>query len=216
MKHKYKYKLSKKDIWLSSIYYTIFSINGIFNVLFTIISWIVGIYLLCSGKISLLTNAQKILILFCAILFPIISPIFTWFKVCEREKTNPQKEMTLEINDEGISVTSDNKKGNILWEQMYSVRKRPSMILFMMDTIHGFILPKSIISDKNTFLEVYKYSLDCYKKSKEILKKEGRGPKPLTSDQEFVIEKDKTTIIAKNEEEQSLQDRANLAKNANE
>ena len=215
MKFDYKYKLDKKDIWLSSIYYTIFSVNGIFNVLFTLAAWIAGIYLLISGKHSILTDMQKILIVFCMILFPVISPILIWLKISAKEKKSPQKEVLIQVNDEGIGITIENKKGNILWEQVFGVKKRPTLLLFMMDTLHGFIIPNKVIGDEAKINELYEYSLKKHKEAREILKKEGRSPKPLTSDQEVSVDSSENKVAkAKDKEDcgQSLQDKANLVK----
>ena len=220
MKFNYKYKLDKKDIWLSSIYYTIFSVNGIFNVLFTLAAWIAGIYLLVSGKHSILTDMQKILIVFCMILFPVISPILIWIRLTAKEKKSPQKEVDLSIGDDGIELIIENKKGTILWEQIFAVKKRPTMLLFMMDTLHGFIIPNKVIGNKEEIEELYEYSLKKHSMAKEILKKEGRAPKPLSSDQEISIapEAAKSADVkeensaAPNGEKKSLKDLANLVK----
>jgi hypothetical protein len=215
MKYNYKFKLKKKDIWLSSIYYTIFSVNGIFNVLFTLAAWIAGIYLLVSGKISILTDMQKILIVFCMILFPVISPILIWIRISAREKKTPQKEVDLSIGDEGIELIIGDKKGNILWEQVFGVKKRPSMLLFMMDNLHGFIIPNRVIGNEDKIDEIYAYSLEKHKAAREILKKEGRSPKPLSSDQEVSIEKKEgavQTVKTNNSESPSLKELANLVK----
>ena len=220
MKFNYKYKLDKKDIWLSSIYYTIFSVNGIFNVLFTLAAWIAGIYLLISGKHSILTDMQKILIVFCMILFPVISPILIWIRLTAKEKKTPQKEVDLSIGEDGIELIIENKKGTILWEQIFAVKKRPTMLLYMMDTLHGFIIPNKVIGNKEEIEELYEYSLKKHAVAKEILKKEGRAPKPLSSDQEISItpvEAKNAGAEGKNTEKQgaegkSLQDLANLVK----
>ena len=224
MKYNFKFKLSKIDIWQSSIYYTIFSVNGIFNVLFTLAAWAAGIYLLVSGKISVLSDIQKILIFFCAILFPIISPILIWLRVSAREKVNPQKEVELEIGDDGLNIIIEGKKGHLLWEQIYKIKKRPTMLLFMMDTLHGFILPKSVLGNNDKFGEVYQYSKEKHNEAREVLKKENRPPKPLTPDQEVNIdtssnstidseETKNTSTASSNKKEKSLQELANLAKN---
>lgn len=223
MKYNFKFKLSKIDIWQSSIYYTIFSVNGIFNVLFTLAAWAAGIYLLVSGKISVLSDMQKILIFFCAILFPIISPILIWLRVSAREKVNPQKEVELEIGDDGLNIIIEGKKGHLLWEQIYKIKKRPTMLLFMMDTLHGFILPKSVLGNNDKFDEVYQYSKEKHNEAREVLKKENRPPKPLTPDQEVNIgtnsgnnqnsgDKMSSGNAPHDKKEKSLQELANLAK----
>ena len=218
MKFNYKYKLDKKDIWLSSIYYTIFSVNGIFNVLFTLAAWIAGIYLLISGKHSILTDMQKILIVFCMILFPVISPILIWIRLTAKEKKSPQKEVDLSIGEDGIEIIIENKKGTILWEQIFAIKKRPTMLLFMMDTLHGFIIPNKTIGNKEEVEAVYEYSLKKHAIARDILKKEGRPPRPLSSDQEVNVENSSASTSNNDNKgsssngEKSLKDLANLVK----
>lgn len=218
MKFNYKYKLDKKDIWLSSIYYTIFSVNGIFNILFTLAAWIAGIYLLVSGKHSILNDMQKILIVFCMILFPVISPILMWIRVSAKEKKSPQKEVDLSIGEDGIEIIIENKKGTILWEQIFAIKKRPTMLLFMMDTLHGFIIPNKTIGNKEEVEAVYEYSLKKHAIARDILKKEGRPPRPLSSDQEVNVDSSNASVTnneskaASSSGEKSLKDLANLVK----
>ena len=130
-------QLNAKDIWLFSMYHSNRGFLLIFNVLFTIVMYY---YMITSwNKID---TPRKIMFVLLANMFLIIQPAMLYLKSAKQARSEAIRAgLSLEINDEGIVVSSKGESIDFKWESGFRSRIVPGIIIIYVDAVRGYLLP---------------------------------------------------------------------------
>lgn len=136
-------KLNAKDIWLFSMYHSNRGFLLIFNVLFTAVMYY---YMITSwNKID---TPRKILFLVLANMFLIIQPAMLYLKSAKQARSEAIRAgLSLEMNDEGIVVSSKGESVDFKWESGFRSRIVPGIIIIYVDAVRGYLLPDRYIKE---------------------------------------------------------------------
>lgn len=130
-------QLNAKDIWLFSMYHSNRGFLLIFNVLFTIVMYY---YMITSwNKID---TPRKIMFVLLANMFLIIQPVMLYLKSAKQARSEAIRAgLSLEMNDEGIVVSSKGESIDFKWESGFRSRIVPGIIIIYVDAVRGYLLP---------------------------------------------------------------------------
>ena len=130
-------QLNAKDIWLFSMYHSNRGFLLIFNVLFTVVMYY---YMITSwNKID---TPRKIMFVLLANMFLIIQPAMLYLKSAKQARTEAIRAgLLMEINDEGIVVSSKGESIDFKWESGFRSRIVPGIIIIYVDAVRGYLLP---------------------------------------------------------------------------
>lgn len=130
-------QLNAKDIWLFSMYHSNRGFLLIFNVLFTIVMYY---YMITSwNKID---TPRKIMFVLLANMFLIIQPAMLYLKSAKQARSEAIRAgLSLEMNDEGIVVSSKGESIDFKWDSGFRSRIVPGIIIIYVDAVRGYLLP---------------------------------------------------------------------------
>ena len=130
-------QLNAKDIWLFSMYHSNRGFLLVFNVLFTIVMYY---YMITSwNKID---TPRKIMFVLLANMFLIIQPAMLYLKSAKQARSEAIRAgLSLEMNDEGIVVSSKGESIDFKWESGFRSRIVPGIIIIYVDAVRGYLLP---------------------------------------------------------------------------
>ena len=130
-------QLNAKDIWLFSMYHSNRGFLLIFNVLFTIVMYY---YMITSwNKID---TPRKIMFVLLANMFLLIQPAMLYLKSAKQARSEAIRAgLSLEMNDEGIVVSSKGESIDFKWESGFRSRIVPGIIIIYVDAVRGYLLP---------------------------------------------------------------------------
>lgn len=130
-------QLNAKDIWLFSMYHSNRGFLLIFNVLFTVVMYY---YMITSwNKID---TPRKIMFVLLANMFLIIQPAMLYLKSAKQARSEGIRAgLSLEMNDEGIVVSSKGESIDFKWESGFRSRIVPGIIIIYVDAVRGYLLP---------------------------------------------------------------------------
>ena len=117
------------------------------NVIFTLASFLLLIYLFISNSINNLEIYRLIVLILCAILFPIIQPLIIYIKLYMNYKKYPLKDIELIVYDNYLTVSNFTEKENVYLNTLNDIKKYNNMIIIMYDSIHGQIIPNIAFND---------------------------------------------------------------------
>lgn len=130
-------QLNAKDIWLFSMYHSNRGFLLIFNVLFTIVMYY---YMIISW--NTIDIPRKILFLALANMFLLIQPAMLYLKSAKQARSEAIiAGLSLEMNDEGIVVSSKGESIDFKWESGFRSRIVPGIIIIYVDAVRGYLLP---------------------------------------------------------------------------
>ena len=130
-------QLNAKDIWLFSMYHSNRGFLLIFNVLFTIVMYY---YMITSW--NTIDIPRKILFLALANMFLLIQPAMLYLKSAKQARSEAIRAgLSLEMNDEGIVVSSKGESIDFKWESGFRSRIVPGIIIIYVDAVRGYLLP---------------------------------------------------------------------------
>ena len=130
-------QLNAKDIWLFSMYHSNRGFLLVFNVLFT-----VAMYYYMFTSWNTFDIPRKILFLLLSNMFLIIQPVTLYLKSAKQARTEAIRAgLLMEINDEGIVVSSKGESIDFKWESGFRSRILPGIIIIYVDAIRGYLLP---------------------------------------------------------------------------
>ena len=137
-------QLNAKDIWLFSMYHSNRGFLLIFNVLFTIVMYY---YMITSwNKID---TPRKIMFVLLANMFLIIQPAMLYLKSAKQARSEAIRAgLSLEMNDEGIVVSSKGESIDFKWEIGFRSRIVPGIIIIYVDAVRGYLLPDRYTKEK--------------------------------------------------------------------
>ena len=162
MVYNFKFNLTKKDLFLSSIYYTYLSISGIFTIVFSLFSIGLLIYLLINNMFSTLSSNYKFLLIFCCIIFTVIQPILIYIKVLNRFKKFKQNEIELSFFPDKFNIRIGSESGDFEYNRIFKIKKYSTMIVLMYNAINGQIIPNRVFDNNRE--EFYEFIKEKIKK----------------------------------------------------
>ena len=130
-------QLNAKDIWLFSMYHSNRGFLLIFNVLFTVVMYY---YMITSwNKID---TPRKMMFVLLANMFLLIQPAMLYLKSAKQARSEAIRAgLSLEMNDEGIVVSSKGESIDFKWESGFRSRIVPGIIIIYVDAVRGYLLP---------------------------------------------------------------------------
>ncbi|MDU6629087.1 MAG: YcxB family protein [Lachnoanaerobaculum sp.] len=137
-------QLNAKDIWLFSMYHSNRGFLLIFNVLFTIVMYY---YMITSwNKID---TPRKIMFVLLANMFLIIQPAMLYLKSAKQARSESIRAgLSLEMNEEGIVVSSKGESIDFKWENGFRSMIVPGIIIIYVDAVRGYLLPDRYTKEK--------------------------------------------------------------------
>lgn len=137
-------RLTAKELWQFSLYHANKGVMGIFNVLFSIAAVFVLAY-----RWAELTTAYRAMLVVCALMFTVWQPLILYKKSRKQAQQPVVKEpMDFEFDENGFKVTQVGKTLEFTWEQVGRVESISPMIIFYMDRIHAYLIPKTILGEQ--------------------------------------------------------------------
>ena len=146
-KYHLKFHVTIIDLFNSSMYAINKSKKHYLNVIFTLASFLLLIYLFVSNSINNLEIYRLIVLILCAILFPIIQPLIIYIKLYMNYKKYPLKDIELIVYDNYLTVSNFTEKENVYLNTLNDIKKYNNMIIIMYDSIHGQIIPNIAFND---------------------------------------------------------------------
>lgn len=141
---KFEVNLSAKDLWQFSMYHANGGMMGIFNLIFTA----AAVFLLFV-RWAELTDAYRLLLVGCALIFTVLQPALLYNKVRKQAKSPVmQQPMYLTFREDGLKVEQNDQKVDFTWDQMGRMSKKPTLVILYMDRVHAYLLPKSVLGDR--------------------------------------------------------------------
>ena len=134
-------QLTAKELWLFSLYHSYKGLMGIFNVLFTI----AALYVLIMNWPAMQVS-QKVLMILCVLMFTVIQPSMLYLKAKRQSKAPMVKEpMQLVFSREAINIAQAGQEAVISCDQVGRVEGTPFMLIFYMDRVHAYLIPKALM-----------------------------------------------------------------------
>lgn len=136
-------KLSAKDLWKFSMYFSYKGLKGIFNLVFTL----AAIYLLAADW-NTVAAWYRVLLILCALMFTVWHPSLLYLKAAKQSKSPAIKNpTTLSFSREGIVVTQVDKRLELTWEEVALVEQAGALMILYMDRVHAYLLPDSLTGE---------------------------------------------------------------------
>lgn len=143
-KFEFQVKLTAKELWLFSLYHSNRGMIGIFNIIFSA----AAIFLLCFTW-STVSASYRVLLIICAMMFTVWQPGLLYLKAAKQAKTPAVKDpMGLSFSDSGIVVTQSDQTMELEWDHIGRVDGVPNMLIFYMDRIHAYLIPKDVLGEQ--------------------------------------------------------------------
>lgn len=140
----FKIELTARELWLFSLHHSYKGLMGIFNVLFTL----AALYVLIVNWVGM-SAGHKALMFLCVLMFTVIQPSMLYLKAKKQAQIPAIKEpMELTFSKEKVEIFQAGQNGEFAWDQIGRVESGPSMLVFYMDRIHAYLVPKSVMGDQ--------------------------------------------------------------------
>lgn len=140
----FEVRLGVKDLWQFSMYHANAGMLGIVNLLFTL----AAVFLIVT-RWGILTMPYRALLVVCALMFTVWQPLLLYNKARKQAKFSAVKEpMMLAFGEEGLKVEQNGQEALFTWDQMGRLDKMPTMVILYMDRVHAYLLPKSVMGDR--------------------------------------------------------------------
>lgn len=138
----FKSEVTAFDFWKSTMRKTYKSLAGVINIVFTCAMLVLAIKFLKNAKIL----EQSLIVLGC-IWFPLIQPVFVYFRQRKVVKFMP-KDLILEFNEQGMKVRLGNQEEKIPWKKFDHIEIETGMVIFFSDARHGYIVTNRTMGQK--------------------------------------------------------------------
>ena len=176
MMYSFKFKINEKDIFNSTMNYNKSRITYLFDIIFTLVAFIIIIYNLLNKTFSNFNIYYRLLLIFCALLFPVIQPILLYIKSLAHAKKLKDINILMEFNEDSIKLSTNSENTEVLYENVYNFIKYKNMIVLMYDSIHGQIMPERIFmkDGKSIKNEFYEYVASKIRNAREKQKEKNK------------------------------------------
>ena len=176
MMYSFKFKINEKDIFNSTMNYNKSRITYLFDIIFTLAAFIIILYNLINKTFSNFNIYYRLLLIFCALLFPVIQPILLYIKSLAHAKKLKDINILMEFNEDSIKLSTNSENTEVLYENVYNFIKYKNMIVVMYDSIHGQIMPERIFmkDGKSIKNEFYEYVASKIRNAREKQKEKNK------------------------------------------
>ena len=136
---KVKVEMTVKNMYDFLLRHSYCSVSGMIGVIFSISA--IGVLI---AKYPVLSNGQKILLIFGSLLFTVINPIAIYFSSVKQVKLNPtfRDELVYAIGDEGVTVQQNKQELLVTWSEVQKVVETRYNIIIYLTKVRAFVLPK--------------------------------------------------------------------------
>ena len=174
--YSFNFKINEKDIFNSTMNYNKSRITYLFDIIFTLAAFIIILYNLINKTFSNFNIYYRLLLIFCALLFPVIQPILLYIKSLAHAKKLKDINILMEFNEDSIKLSTNSENTEVLYENVYNFIKYKNMIVVMYDSIHGQIMPERIFmkDGKSIKNEFYEYVASKIRNAREKQKEKNK------------------------------------------
>lgn len=153
---RFEVRLTARELWQFSMYHANAGAAGLFNLIFTVAALFLLIF-----RWGMLTNAYRLLLFGCVLIFTVLQPMLLYGKVRRQAKTPAMtKPMYLTFKEEGLLVEQSEQEALFAWDQMGRMDRKPTMVVLYMDRVHAYLLPNKVLGErKEEFFEMVKAHL---------------------------------------------------------
>ena len=169
------FKINKTDIFNSTMNYNKSRITYLFDIIFTIVAFIIIVYNILNNNFLNFNIYYRLLLIFCFLLFPVVQPILIYLKSVSHAKKIKDIEIKMDFIEDRIKLSTNNEHTEVLYENVYNFIKYKNMIVLMYDSIHGQIMPNRIfIKDGSSIKdEFYEFVASKIKNARKKQKENG-------------------------------------------
>lgn len=155
----FKTKITKKELYEFIMNNNYKSLRGIISVLFSLVALVGIIYYWKDIEIY-----QKIIMIFLASMFTIITPIEYYIRAGRQVKKNFKEEIRYIFNNKGITINIKEESSTLQWEEVMKVTSTKNLVIIYFTPIRAFILPKNDIGEDFERLRgLMEDNTNCYK-----------------------------------------------------
>lgn len=153
-----KVKMTAKHLFTYSMYNAYSGFKGIFCTVFTI-AWIVILFTTWNMEASVWH--QKLLMVFCILVFPVLQPYMLWKNTKKQSQTiGFSTPVTLKLTDNHIYIEQAGHCGDFEWARIKKVVRIKSMMIMDMGYGRAYLLPnESIEGREKELVELLKKQL---------------------------------------------------------
>ena len=146
---KFSVKMTAKDLFEFSMYNSYSGAMGIFNVIFT-----VGALALLAVTWGWVSVYQKILLVFCALIFTVIQPALLYFKSKKQaEMIGFSTPVNITLSDEKILVEQAGVEGELEWGQIWKAVRIRTMYILKVGPSHAYLIPNASLEGREQELK---------------------------------------------------------------
>ncbi len=142
MNYQFTYETKAMDLWQLSMYGMYRSMVGVINIIFTVAMVMLTIRFWSEANLFI-----RLFLIFGMGLFTVVQPLLVYLRAKKQLSALPTK-ITLEIDDHGVHVETNNQKSNLKWKTIRGISKKPTLIILYTSAKHGFILTNKVLGSK--------------------------------------------------------------------
>lgn len=153
-----KVKMTGKHLFTYSMYNSFNGAKLIFSIVFTI-AWIV--ILIATWNMEQAVWYQKLLMVFCILIFPVLQPYLLWNSTKKQEQTiGFSTPVTIKLAQNHIYIEQAGHCGDFEWARIKKFVRIPSMFIMDMGYGRGYLIPnESIEGREQELVELVKKQL---------------------------------------------------------
>lgn len=153
-----KVKMTAQNLFTYSMYNAYNGFKGIFSVIFTI-AWIVILF--ATWNMEAAVWHQKLLMVFCILVFPVLQPYLLWKNTKKQAQTiGFSTPVTLRLEDNHIYIEQAGHCGDFEWPRIKKIVRIKSMFIMDMGYGRAYLIPnESIEGREQEFVDLMKKQL---------------------------------------------------------
>lgn len=150
--------MTEKDLFDFSMYNSYSGFSGVFNVIFTLAALVL---LAVTWQWESITVFQRILLVFCAMIFTVVQPLMLKHKSKQHAKRPGfSTEIHLSFEDDKIGVEMAGVENDLEWDQIWKVIRIKSMYIIKVGPIHAYLIPnRSVEGREQELVEILERKL---------------------------------------------------------
>lgn len=139
----YHINLNAKELWQFSMYHANRGMMLPFNALITLGSLCMLIF-----RWSEFSPIYRVLLVMCAGMFTIWQPFLLYLKA-KKQARMPAISQVIKMGftEAGIDIEQAGNEAHINWDQIARVEMAPAMVVFYMDRIRAYLIPKDMLGE---------------------------------------------------------------------
>lgn len=148
-KIQFSVQMTAGEVYRFTLYHLYHKFSGIFGICLSLTAFIILI-----ASFDSLTDQSRVVLTLVALWFTILAPVILFFRSKGQVKRNKayQKPLNYQLDCAGITVSQDDVKQTIEWENLMKIIETKSQFLIYSSNIHAFVFPKKAIGEKCSIL----------------------------------------------------------------